>query len=135
MHSHFADLLRPRVANARTSYQKNSARTYESLHNLHLRATTAKRRRPPKSPATGPLTLGGKFPIGGRPSCRCVRYGRQRSVQTERGATTQTPRGEGYGNSSCHPPPSTYYSTSAFELLARSPRLTPESHEANLPRT
>uniref|UniRef100_M4BGV9 RxLR effector candidate protein n=1 Tax=Hyaloperonospora arabidopsidis (strain Emoy2) TaxID=559515 RepID=M4BGV9_HYAAE len=33
------------------------------------------------------------------------------------------------------PPPSTYYSTSAFELSARSPSLTPEPHEANLPRT
>uniref|UniRef100_M4BYF4 RxLR effector candidate protein n=1 Tax=Hyaloperonospora arabidopsidis (strain Emoy2) TaxID=559515 RepID=M4BYF4_HYAAE len=71
---------------------------------------------------------------GGKPSCRCVRYGRQRSVQTERGVTTQTPRGEGYGNSGCQPPPSTYYSTSAFELSARSPSLNTEPHEANLPR-
>uniref|UniRef100_M4BAI6 Uncharacterized protein n=1 Tax=Hyaloperonospora arabidopsidis (strain Emoy2) TaxID=559515 RepID=M4BAI6_HYAAE len=36
-----------------------------SLPNLRLRATTAKRRRPPNSRATGPLTLGGKSPIVG----------------------------------------------------------------------
>uniref|UniRef100_M4BRN2 Uncharacterized protein n=1 Tax=Hyaloperonospora arabidopsidis (strain Emoy2) TaxID=559515 RepID=M4BRN2_HYAAE len=36
-----------------------------ALPNLRLRATTAERRRPPKSWATGPLTLGGKSPIVG----------------------------------------------------------------------
>ena len=35
------------------------------LPNLRLRATTAKQRRPPKSRATDPLTLGGKSPILG----------------------------------------------------------------------
>uniref|UniRef100_M4BI67 RxLR effector candidate protein n=1 Tax=Hyaloperonospora arabidopsidis (strain Emoy2) TaxID=559515 RepID=M4BI67_HYAAE len=72
---------------------------------------------------------------GGRPSCRCVRYGSSAACKPKGEATTQTLRGEGYGNSGCHPPPSTYYSTSAFELSARSPSLTPEPHEVNLPRT
>uniref|UniRef100_M4BF48 Uncharacterized protein n=1 Tax=Hyaloperonospora arabidopsidis (strain Emoy2) TaxID=559515 RepID=M4BF48_HYAAE len=65
---------------------------------------------------------------GERPSCRCVRYGRQRSVQTEREATTLTPRGERYGNSGCHPhlvptillQPSSYRPVA--ELDSRAPR-------------
>uniref|UniRef100_M4BVF6 RxLR effector candidate protein n=1 Tax=Hyaloperonospora arabidopsidis (strain Emoy2) TaxID=559515 RepID=M4BVF6_HYAAE len=111
------------------------------LPNLRLRATSIKRRRPPKSRVTGPLTLGGKSPIVGPRLkgeafllLRALREAAQRANR-KGGATTQTPRGGGYGNSDCHPSPSTYYSTSVFELLARSPSLTPEPHEANLPRT
>ena len=69
----------------------------------------AKRRRHPTSQYTGPLDLGGKSPArglrswgGGFLPAACA-TGRQRSVQTERGGTTQRHRGVGHGDIGCHP--------------------------------
>uniref|UniRef100_M4BCV6 Uncharacterized protein n=1 Tax=Hyaloperonospora arabidopsidis (strain Emoy2) TaxID=559515 RepID=M4BCV6_HYAAE len=71
-----------------------------SLPYLRLRATTAKRRRPPKSRATGPLTLGGKSPIVGP---RLKGEGLLAAACATGGSAVCKPKGEGYGNSDCHP--------------------------------
>ena len=101
-------------------------------------STTAKRQRPPQSRTAGPFP-GWEVPCSGaqvkrgRPSSRCVRYGRQRSVRTARGATTQTPRGEGASPAVVNFSPSSCYSTSASKSPVRSPSDS-RSHEANLGR-
>ena len=81
------------------------------LPNFAPSGDKVKRRRPPTGRYTGPLDQNGKSPAwwglrswgGGFPPAACA-TGRQRSVQTERGATTQRPRGVGHGDSGCHPP-------------------------------
>uniref|UniRef100_M4BLB9 Uncharacterized protein n=1 Tax=Hyaloperonospora arabidopsidis (strain Emoy2) TaxID=559515 RepID=M4BLB9_HYAAE len=112
-----------------------------SLPSLRLQATTAKRRRPPKSRATSPLTLGEKSPImgprlkgGGLLAAACATGG-SAACKPEGVQQPRHPGVRGTATAVVTPSPSTYYSTSAFELPARSPSLTPEPHEANSPRT
>ena len=90
-----------------------------SLPNSRFRATTAKRRRSPTSRCAGPfpwvgssLREGPESGGGFLSAARATR--RQRSVQTERGATTP---GGGVTTEVTRPSPNSCYVASSFESL------------------